>query len=380
MSQHVKEFQQSAEKPTDKEIDSEIITNLTTETIGSANVDESPIKFSGLNIDLSYHCPLECDHCLFEAGPSRSLQGMSDSHIVRVIQSAAEVGTFYSISIGHQEPFVQFDRLCEILRFLKSNFDGYGIAMPTTAVWVKAREFAFKRLSILRDLQVENLMISVDDYHQSQVPLQKCITCASVAQELGMHVTIQCVYSRTSHRLDYYRTLMEPHLDPDKTKWVESPFCPSGRARKALSESNWPQRNYKDGSCNVMQVMYVAPDGSVTPCCGGGLVASGLVMGSLYEKSMAQICVEIEQDPIMNSLASHQGPAGLVETLQKEHPAWKPREYYTGTCHACFEIMNDPSLVEFLRKSYEERKVDLLLQRLYMEVKEGLFASCQQSG
>lgn len=338
------------------------------------SIPRQSTRFSGLKVDLSYYCPLRCDHCLFEAGPTRPKWVLSDSDIARIIKSAAEVGTFYSISIGHQEPFVQFDRLCDILQFLKSHFDGYGIALNTTAVWVKSREGARDKLSALRDLRLEMLMISVDDFHQAQVPLDKCIVCASVAQELGMRVVFESVYSRSSHRADYFRERMRFGIDLEKIDWIESPVCPCGHARRVIPESEWPRNSFDCGFCNVMEAMYVAPDGSVTPCCGGGLVAKGLVVGSLRAESMAQIVAKVEQDPILNSLAIHRGPAGLIKTLQREHPSWKPRPSYTGTCHACFEIMDDPALVESLRDSYGDRETELLLSRLYMEVAGGLFA------
>jgi hypothetical protein len=124
---------------------------------------------------------------------------------------------------------------------------------------------------------------------------------------------------------------------------------------------------------------HVAPDGALVPCCGGGLVAKGLIAGNAYEKSIGELIATVEQDPIMNSLAMHKGPVGLIKTLEERHPTWKPREHYTGTCHACFEIMNDPSLVEFLRKAYQGKEVDLLLTRLYMEAK-GLLFTMERNG
>jgi hypothetical protein len=152
-------------------------------------------------------------------------------------------------------------------------------------------------------------------------------------------------------------------------------LLPSGRARKAIPESEWPQLSHKDGGCNAMEIMYTAPNGNVTPCCGGGLVAQGLVAGNVHKQSMTSIVSSVEQDPIMNSIAAHRGPAGLIKTLIEEHPTWRPRDHYTGACHACYDIMNDPGLVDFLRKSYEPRKVESLLARLYMEVEHGLFSA-----
>lgn len=374
MSKDVQPIEQPVEHPTMETSDFQTTINPGAHYVGDSDAKRNSTKFSGLKVDLSYYCPLECDHCLFDAGPSRPMHGMSDAEVRNVIESASELGTFYSISIGHQEPFVQFGRLCKILGWLKSNFDGYGIALNTTAIWAKSRESVIERLATLTDLELDTLMISVDGFHQSQVPLEKCIMCAAVAQEMGIKVVVQCVYSGTSHRLEYFRAQMEPYLDADRIKWIESPFCPCGRARKAIPRAAWPQLSYEDGSCNVMEIVYVAPDGNVTPCCGGGLVAQGLVVGNLHEWSMARIVSEVEQDPIVNCLAIHKGPAGLVKTLQEEHPTWQPRQQYTGTCHTCFEIMNDPSLVESLRDSYENRKAELLLARLYMEANEGLFA------
>lgn len=350
------------------------VTRLQPPSGSQAGKRQQSLKFSSLKVDLSYFCPLECHHCLFEASPALTPRGMTDQDLFHVIQSSAEVGTFYSISIGQQEPFVEFRRLCAILRFLTENFDGYGVSLNTTATWVKSRAFARERLTLLKDLRVESLMISVDDFHQNQVPLEKCIQCAQAAQEVDIHVVIQCVYSKNSHRLGYYRARMEPHLDAEKIEWAENAFCPSGRARKVIPESDWPQESYEKGFCNIMETMYVAPDGSVTPCCGGGLVAKGLVAGNLHNESMAQIIAKIEQDPLLNCIAAYKGPAGLVKILEESHPTWNPREHYTGKCHACFEIMNDPSLVGFLRRELEDRKVELLLRRLYQEVHKGLFA------
>jgi radical SAM family protein/iron-sulfur cluster protein len=334
-------------------------------------------KFSTVALDLSYYCPLECDHCLFDAGPSRPLQSMADGHVMDIIKSAAEVGSFYTISIANQEPFVQFDRLARLLEWLKANFSGYGVSLTTTAMWARSRAFTLQRLQRLKELYLDALMISVDDFHQSQrqAPLERCIVCAQVAQELGIPVTIQCIYSATSHRLDYFRAQMAPHLQPDKIQWIESAVCPSGRARKVIPESDWPQLTCMDGGCNAMEIMYVAPNGDATPCCGGGLVARGLVAGNLHEQSMASIVSAVEQDPILNSIAAHRGPAGLIKTLVEQHPTWRPRPHYTGACHACYEIMDDADLVQFLRASYETKKVDLLLTRLYMEVEHGLFVA-----
>jgi hypothetical protein len=344
------------------------------EKITYVDLIRNSTKFSGLKIDLSYHCPLECDHCLFDSRPSCTVKGMSDKQLCHVIQTASEMGSFYSLSVGHQENFTQFGRLCGILRCLKTNFEGYGVALNTTAHWVKSRDFAVDRLRVLKDLGLETLMISVDDFHQQQVSIEKCIDCVSAAQELKIKVIIQCAYSVSSNRMDYYKSLMQPHLSDKNLDWAESPFCPSGRARDRIPVRDWPKRSYADGGCSIMKIIYVSPSGYVTPCCGGGLTASGLVVGNLFAKSMNQICMDIEQDPIINSLAIHQGPAGLIDVLKKEHHFWQPRPYYTGTCHACYEILSDDCLVRFLREILDRHKVDLLVTRLYMESKNSLFA------
>jgi MoaA/NifB/PqqE/SkfB family radical SAM enzyme len=232
--------------------------NTTADVTVQPDTPRTSKKWSGLTLDLAYYCPLKCDHCLFAASPSEPLRVMPNEAIRRIMQSAAEVGTFFSISISHQEPFTEFNRLCRILRDLKENFDGYGVNLTTTCVWAKSREHALNKLGILKELLLDTLTISVDDFHQSQVPLKRCIDAASAAQELGIQVVVQCCYTLTSKRIDYFRAVMEPYVDCGRIEWVDSPVCPSGRARETIPESDWPRRKCTDGGCNVMEIMHVA--------------------------------------------------------------------------------------------------------------------------
>lgn len=159
----------------------------------------------------NYVCTAACRHCMFASSPALPKEYISREMAERLARLLRKAGTD-SVHIGGGEPFMDFEALTTLIAYL--NDQGIGIDyIETNAFWCKNEDFARKRLTRLRSLGVETIMVSVDPFHIEYIPLERPIRLCQLLRESGFDYFVwKERYLRMLSRLDRTRTYSHQEL------------------------------------------------------------------------------------------------------------------------------------------------------------------------
>ena len=116
---------------------------------------------------VNYRCNAACRHCLYACSPSRK-PGYINKEKIKEVCNLLIKGRIGSVHIGGGEPFLDFQGLITVVRYLANT----GVRLDyieTNAFWVndpKANEY----IKTLINEGVDALCISIDPFHAEYVP------------------------------------------------------------------------------------------------------------------------------------------------------------------------------------------------------------------
>ena len=150
---------------------------------------------TGVHFLLTYTCLYECDHCFLHCGPSAegtfSIEQLRD-----VFEQMDALGTIDNVYFEGGEPFLYYPLLVEGVRMAKNR--GLTVGLVTNAYWATTEESAKLWLAPLKDLGIDYISVSDDEFHsgdQTQTPAQRA---AAAAKSLGIGSGIICIEQPTS--------------------------------------------------------------------------------------------------------------------------------------------------------------------------------------
>ena len=159
----------------------------------------------------NYTCTAACKHCMFASSPQRPKEFISaetSENIARLLKKAKTA----SVHIGGGEPFMNFKALCTLIECLSRN--GIGIDyIETNAFWCSDEDFTKKRLTALKELGVNTVMVSVDPFHIEFVPLDRPVRLCRLMREMGFDYFVwKERYLRRFRNFDTNKTYSENEL------------------------------------------------------------------------------------------------------------------------------------------------------------------------
>ncbi len=140
-------------------------------------------NISGCGIMVNYRCTAACRHCLYACSPTRNGGYMAHETAVSVA-ALLRKGGCRSVHIGGGEPFLEFDKLLDVLTVLNDA----GISadyIETNAYWANDGDEVKRRLRALQTVGADTLCISLDPYHAEHVPPAKPLFLAKCCGEAG---------------------------------------------------------------------------------------------------------------------------------------------------------------------------------------------------
>jgi hypothetical protein len=147
------------------------------------------MQLTGLHILLTYQCTFECDHCFVWGSPWQ--QGtLTIEQIRQVLQQAKDTGTIEKIYFEGGEPFLYYAVMLNGAR--EASEMGFRVGLVSNAYWANSREDAHAFLNPLREF-IEDLTISSDLYHYSELMSLQAKNATAVAEELGIPIGVICV-------------------------------------------------------------------------------------------------------------------------------------------------------------------------------------------
>jgi MoaA/NifB/PqqE/SkfB family radical SAM enzyme len=274
------------------------------------------MKLSGLHLLLTYQCTFECDHCFVWGSPWQR-GTMTLTQIREILSQAKVTGTIEKIYFEGGEPFLYYALLLNGVR--EASAMGFKVGIVSNAYWANSREDAVAFLQPLREF-IEDLTISSDLYHYSELLSQQAKNANAAAEELGIPIGMICVAQPGAEAVSshgkiedqaavMYRGRATSKLVAQATlrNWELFTACPHEDLRE-------PGRAHLD------------PFGNLHIC-------QGISLGNVFEVPLKEICQKYhaEEHPICGVLLEG-GPAALVQEYNLPHA-----EAYADACHLCYE-------------------------------------------
>jgi len=148
------------------------------------NVNISRLHSGG--VITNYNCPSQCGHCLYNCSPRRPKDYLDPEKAKDIFKKIKELGC-HSIHIGGGEPFVQPDKLIDVVRAAREK--GMGIEyVETNAAWYADET---RKKEILRSLMqngVNTLLISISPFHNEFIPVSRTKGLMLACRKEGMNV------------------------------------------------------------------------------------------------------------------------------------------------------------------------------------------------
>lgn len=302
--------------------------------------DESKLKlwrYAGLI--LTYKCPAECAFCYYNCGPDKG--GLMSVETAMRSWAGLEklAGDKARVHITGGEPFLYFERMCEILGEAKKLGLRNAETVETNGFWATDTKTIVERLNILNDLGMDRLKISWDPFHAEYIDSEAVMRLVETGRDL-----LGC---------DRVVVRWEKYLQEPVTFCDESASCREERYRAAIED--YPSRftgragmgmaelfceesveSIAISGCGISFLsskgIHIDPYGNVF----SGL-CSGIIVGNVNDKTPDDIWVEF--NPVEMELFGtlfEKGPVGLL--AEAEEAGYEKLRLYAGKCHLCTQL------------------------------------------
>jgi organic radical activating enzyme len=304
---------------------------------------------------MTYRCQVACPHCIIEAGPNRKEQILIEDAFAWIKQIAQHRSGYIKVlSLTGGEPFIDLERLRAVSDFALGA--GLFVSAVTNAFWANGEQEAEQ---VLRNLPALGMIaISCDAYHQASIPFERVKNAVLAAQTLRIPYNLAVCTQNTSDPL--FQQLLDrlDEFTPPDTIATAIAF-PVGRARKFLNPSDYETSSDPPiAACSAGSSPMIFPDGRVLACIGPVVEINfnhPLMLGDLRNEKLAIILDNAERNSVLHAIRIW-GPRKLISMISETALRNKlPSSYIAGSvCNACYSLMSDSKIVEYLRELQED--------------------------
>lgn len=285
-------------------------------------------------------CNLQCRHCYASCGPKGKT--MSRENIVNVLDHLPKDTETLTISGG--EPFVERERLMQLLGYIKENkkilLPAGEIALLTNGFWIRNTGTAYHMLNEVYEQGIRTLDITSDDkFH-----LEQWIDIKWQAGDLyiPLHKLMQKLSAEKGKRCNLIGGGMSIPYDSHGKEFravvplganVAYPFG-RGRNIQNLERREFSQCNIRTWHRDRLSYdeLTVAPDGKAYPCCWRVTPS----IGSAIESPLEELVENMPENELFAALLE-EGPEGAARVLGIYKD--KDKEIYErNPCVKCEEI------------------------------------------
>ncbi len=284
------------------------------------------MNISRIEFVVTYHCTGKCIHC---SVGDRLNQANEHHHVkipeaVRTIQWLAEHFSISSVMTFGGEPLLYPDAVCAIHQTAAQ----CGIAarqLITNGYFSKNEQRITEAAGALKDSGVNNLMLSVDAFHQETIPLPPVYHFAKQAKEAGIpKLRLQPAWLVNAEHENPYnektRQILSQIQDLDIPVSSGNDIFLEGNAAKYLSAYyEAPKLNLSD-TCGTrpytepldnISSLSIVPNGDVMIC--------SFVIGNIYKETIQEIIARYDpyQNDYMRALLTG-GAAALIQTAEEK--------------------------------------------------------------
>ncbi|RMD61967.1 radical SAM protein [Candidatus Parcubacteria bacterium] len=309
---------------------------------------EAPLFRHGiLSIAAWWHCDAACRHCFI---PAR-LRHNDKAPSKRIKTSLAKLPEdIDALSFTGGEPMLHPQRLLELVDVAYSQ--ARASAVVTNGLWFMKRKRPLDLLKRLFEHGLHGLSVSIDSYHNPEVPDEKLVELLWAARGLGMAINIRGAGRKARLRAEKIKKsgVLEGQENGEHFFGLEN----VGTA--ARLPRDYTQKTERLKTCLAATQPLIWPDGKVLACCSAHMFRiknDVLEIGHLKKEPLDRILDRSRRSYLLAALAGG-GPIWLREILGRKTT---PRAIGDRTrCELCLEILNNPADVAELRRRIAESK------------------------
>jgi MoaA/NifB/PqqE/SkfB family radical SAM enzyme len=322
------------------------------------------MSFTTLALMLGYRCNAKCRCCLWgdahNQGPSLDVE-----QACSWIDQACALADLKLIGFSGGESFLYAREITALATYARQKY-GLAAAASTNSYWAHSQKRAVEKLRPLYDAGLRQLLLSVDDFHQEFIPLDRVGNALRAAKQLGIQCTLQSIVTKSSRKISDF--LAELNVQEGEGVQATEVFCTRiGWAATKVPDSEFPaQDNALSSYCSMLQPLVIGPDGAVYLCCGAAFATPALNLGNLTREPLKDILERAEWNPILNALSLGNGPAYLADCLRESGQGDLLRTGYSSSCEACCHILSTPGVTNFLETKLEPQRAELFLKRIVL--------------
>ncbi|MCM1326580.1 MAG: radical SAM protein [Bacteroidales bacterium] len=304
--------------------------------------------FDNVGIALTRKCNASCRMCCFECNMKRE-ETLTEREVHDIIEQAAQIEGINRIGFSGGEAMLYPDLLFSGLA--KAKEEGMNTSLTSNGFWGANHTTCRRALNMFKNVGLDSLTISVDQYHLEYVPLQSVIHIIQNNRDFGVPLTLAVGDSLEGQRA--LEILREMGVTAYITNLVMYPFMPVGRGSDIPDDAIYYMPYENDWKCcnnNHLAVLY---DGSVYPCCSQAVYGSLLSMGNIREYSLKELIDKYAGKCIFSTM-KRRGLDWFVKIAVEEMGMQLPTRYHSA-CHLCNVLFSDKDFVDRL-SSYIEKE------------------------
>jgi hypothetical protein len=311
----------------------------------------------------NYRCVSRCGHCLYNCGPQRSPDYITEAMSAKIFSAIAARGC-RAVHIGGGEPLLAPVQLKRVLTAAQDA--GVGIDyVETSSAWFKDADAAE---AVLRDLQhagLKTLLVSISPFHNARIPFRRVRGVIEACRRTGIQVfpwvnafvrDLERLGADEPHPMDEFTAAFGPDYlgrIPERC-WIHL----GGRALetfRAVYPSHPPEQILERSPRSCARALsdtthfHVDLYGNYIPGLCAGLALAMEDLG----RPLAP-----EKYPLLDRLAVD-GIRGLYELARRDHGFAAPRPAYLNHCDLCNDIRG------FLRQQEATRFRELAPEGFY---------------
>jgi len=305
--------------------------------------DERKLKiWRNAGLLLTYKCNAACEFCYYCCSPQNGGL-MTVETAIKSWQGIKKLaGDSSRIHLTGGEPFLYFERLCEILEAAKKEGLGDVDLIETNGFWASDEKEIKEKLQILDELGMRRLKISCDPFHQEYVDIEPVRLLAKVGSELLGSDRVMVRWEKYLDEPIQMKGISQGELNKNYLQAMEDyPARLTGRAAGKLAELRKGKTIEELSKLNCSGAFLGAKGVHIDPF--GNVFSgtcSGIILGNVNNPGAPGLDEIWRQfDPRQKEFISvlfESGPAGLLEEAIKA--GYKVKEKYADKCHLCTSI------------------------------------------
>jgi len=335
------------------------------------------------------------------SGPERKAK-LSAEQICRYVDDATESTAVRLVIFAGGEPLLLGEDIFRCiehvrLRALKSR-------LITNAYWATSPSTASFVLNKLCSAGLDELNISIDDFHLPFINPKRVKIAFDAARELDFEavILVHCSGSTTSfneRELDALIGEKLPRMFDANREAVTFPR-PLPRPFLAVSNStlqaigrgldldlgdpdpfeNWPEQARAIGGCPwAVRSPAIAPSGHLVACCGFEVSGNPILdIGDLETRSLKDLLNQADNDLPLNVIA-FEGPYAIMDRLKLEEPDLPFRPSYRSFCELCQHLVTTPKLRDAFIRLLPNLAPSILARRQMLTGQTATHAAPQDS-